>query len=161
MVEVLRKAPERTADDPLVRELERLWETPAAAPVAAAPAVSRARSRTYDGLVRALLCGWPTVLVAVFVFAPAPAPEASYASWVVAASLALLLGPLAAGLVAMKGSALPALGLSASLGGLGIAVGIACRATAHHTGAWWAVETAAFAALAAVSVLALAFRPRS
>ena len=40
----------------------------------------------------------------------------------------------------------------------GVPGGIACRATEHHAGSWWIVETGAFAALAVASVACLAAR---
>ena len=46
------------------------------------------------------------------------------------------------------------------LGALGVAIGISCRATAHHLGPWWIVETAGFAALTALSVACFAGRTR-
>ena len=155
MVEILREAPERT-DEALLRELEALWEAPAAAEPRPSP-----RSWAYGPLVRTLVGGWPAVLLAIVLVAPAAAPGEVYPAWVVGASFAIFFGPVLAGIVGGNGRPGIGLALSASLAGLGVAVGIACRATAHHSGSWWAVETGLFAALAAVSVLALAVRPRS
>ncbi len=154
----LREPPPPAVEDALVEKLERLW---AASPDSVEVESRRLRGTRYDALARGLAWGWPSVLVAIFVLAPPPAPDQTYAGWVVGASVAILLGPLVAGLLALNGWTSPALGLSAVLGGLGIAVGIACRATAHHTGSWWMVETTMFAALTAVSLACLAVRARS
>jgi hypothetical protein len=157
MATALREPPAR---DELVEELEALW---AATPAAEPTQVSR-RSPTLAivgrSLTRIVVFGWPVVLVPVFGFAPEPHPGVVYPAWVIAASVALLLGPPVAGLVGL-GRPLVGLGMSAVLGGMGIAVGIFCRASAHHLGAWWMVETAAFATLAAVSIAGLAVRRRT
>ncbi|MBD0317304.1 MAG: hypothetical protein ICV71_02175 [Thermoleophilia bacterium] len=155
----LREPPRPAAEDALVEELEELWAA-SPDPIGAGPR-RRRRGILYDAFARGVAWGWPSVLVAIFVLAPAPAPDQTYAGWVVGASIAILLGPLVAGLLALNGWTGPALGLSGVLGGLGIAVGIACRATAHHTGSWWMVETTMFAALTALSVACLALRARS
>jgi hypothetical protein len=155
----LREPREQVAEDAVLRQLEELWEASPAGP--SALPVPRRGDAAYGVLARVLAWGWPSVLGAVLMLAPAPAPGATYAGWVVGASVALVLGPVVAGLLALNGLRTSALAASAALGGLGIAVGIACRATAHHTGAWWIAETAMFAALAALSIACLALRPRA
>ncbi len=154
----LREAPHPAADAALVEELEELWE---ASPGRAVEPRRARENAVYDVLARGVGWGWPTVLVAILVLAPAPAPGQTYAGWVVGASVAILLGPIVAGLLALNRWTSSAFSLSAVLGGLGIAVGIACRATAHHTGSWWMVETTMFAALTALSLACLAVRARS
>ena len=151
----LREPAGRSDEDALLRELESLWDaTPADAHDA--PLGRRLADAAYAILARSLAWGWPATLVGIFVFAPAPAPETTYATWVVGASVALLLGPAVAGLFALKGWTVPAVTLATGLGGLGIAVGIACRATAHHSGAWWLAETGMFAALTVLGAACLA-----
>jgi hypothetical protein len=158
MVVVTREPPSTSAGQASLGELERLWAVSPDAEGARPSASSGRQRRAYRALVRALTVAWPAVLVAVFVFAPAPTPDVSYPAWVVGASLAVLLGPLVAGLLGVKGLPTAALVTSFALAGLGIAVGVACRATAHHTGGWWIAETAAFAALAGISLACLAAR---
>lgn len=155
----LRERPRRAAEESSLEELEALWE--ASADGAREEFRPARRNAAYAVLARALAWGWPTVLLAIFFLAPAPAPDQTYAGWVVGASVAILLGPLVAGLLARSGWTGPALGLSGTLGVLGIAVGVACRATAHHAGSWWIAETTMFAALTAVSLACLAVRSRS
>jgi len=153
-VEVRDRTVERS--DHVLDQLERLWALPA---VDRRPRRKLA-SETYGLCVRALVFGWPAVILGIALLAPSPAPGATYSSWMVAAGIALTLGPIVAGYVG-AGFPMLGLGMSASLGGVGIAAGIACRATAHHMGAWWMVETALFACLAVVSVAALALRARA
>ncbi|MDQ4019966.1 MAG: hypothetical protein M3188_09105 [Actinomycetota bacterium] len=142
--------------DRTLAELEALW----AADIAPEDAGRSGAAWPYRELRAVVVWGWPAVLLTVALFAPAPAPGAAYAGWVVAASVALVLGPLVAGLVGIA-APFAGLALSAALGGLGVAVGIACRATAHHAGAWWGVETGLFAGLAAASLACLALRRRA
>jgi hypothetical protein len=151
----LRDRTEHGSEDRLLLELERLW--------AASPG-ERPQSRglpIHDVLVRALVLGWPAVMLTIYTLAPAAAPNATYPAWAYAAGYALLVGPLVAGLLGLKGQALAGLGLSTGLAGLGIGVGIACSATSHHMGAWWMAETAMFAGLAALSVACLALKLRA
>ena len=152
----------RRLDDELLDALEELWATEAREPEPEPEPEPRAyprRRSLYGQLVRTLVVGWPAVILFVGALAPAPAPDVVYPTWIVAASVALYLGPLLAGLVGAW-NGVGGLGLSALLGATGIAVGIACRATSHHVGAWWMVETALFGAFAAASVAALVLRAR-
>ena len=142
-------------DDELVSELERLW---VASP---APAVEPARRRAdvAGPLSKGLVCGWVAFFVAIFAAAPAADPAVHVPAWVDAASVAILFGVLGA---AFTARAVPrfALTCSALAAGLGVPVGIACRATEHHVGSWWIAETGAFAALGLLSVACLAARSR-
>jgi hypothetical protein len=150
------RAPEPAADDPLVVELERLWETSPDEPLAAAAKPPRRRRfHLHRVLSQALVYGWIALFVALFTVAPAPDPAVRAPFWVDAASFAILVGVLAAALVAGIFPRI-ALACSALAAGLGVPVGIACRATEHHAGSWWLVETGAFAALAVASVACLA-----
>ena len=102
--------------------------------------------------------GWPASLLLAALVAPAGAEDMPRAAWVDPASSAML-GLLALGYLAL---AAPRIGFSlfAGAGVLGVALGIDCRASAHHLGAWWIVETAIFAGLAVASVAGLALLSR-
>jgi hypothetical protein len=65
---------------------------------------------------------------------------------------------MAAAVLAWRGSASGALAISALAGATGVALGYACRVTEHHLGSWWLVEAGACAALAVLSLAALAAR---
>jgi hypothetical protein len=148
--------------EPAVEELESaLFDDEELARLLAPPAARPRRSwlrRHYDVLARAVIVGWPAFILFLALFEPVstgiPRPL-----WVDIASAAILIGlPI----LAFTGSAFPTpafLG-SALLGGLGIAVGIACRATAHHLGPWWIVETAGFGAITALSIACVTARVR-
>ena len=152
MPSVLQR-PRATEDrDALLAQLEALWHAEAK------PVAPRRPRRPYDELLAAVVWGWPAVLLTIMLFAPSP--SGAYAGWVVWASVALTLGPVLAALVGISFPAV-GLGVSALLGGTGIAVGIACRATAHHAGGWWAAETSLFAGLAVASLACLALRLRA
>jgi hypothetical protein len=98
------------------------------------------------------------VLVVVIGFAPAASPEASTPLWANLTLTAWWVALLAAGILAWSGRARSALACSAVSAGCGVALGYACRATEHHVGSWWLVETVAFGALAVLSVACLAVR---
>ena len=152
-----KRAADAAADDPLVAELERLWERSSDA--APTPEVRPARRRVdVPGLLsKALVVGWVVFFVALFAAAPPADAAVATPAWVEAASVAIVLAVLVA---AFTAATVPgfALACSALAAGLGIPVGIACRATEHHAGAWWMVETGAFAALAVASIACLATR---
>jgi hypothetical protein len=140
-----------------VEELERLWRTPAA--------TARARRTRRGRLVRTALGGRVLVgaWVAVVVVALAAAPAAENVTpplWtdVVLFGFFLALAGAAASAARAPRSAFAA---SATAGALGTVLGIACRATEHHAGAWWIYETASFAGLAALSLAGLATRFRT
>jgi hypothetical protein len=87
--------------------------------------------------------------------APVPADEADaplvwWDAVYLLLAVALVVGP---GFLAARLAHVPrGWACSAVAGGLGVILGIACRASGHHLGSWWLLETAAFAAVAAVSV---------
>ena len=155
-----KQAVEPVSDDALVAELEELWTSSPAVPPAPAGEPVRRRIDVYRRLPRALVLGWAAFFVAIFVLAPAADPAVATPAWVDAASVAILLGIGGAALTAGFAPGF-ALACSALAAGLGVPVGIACRATEHHIGSWWIVETGAFAALAVASIACLAARRRA
>ena len=152
----------RSAPAPDVDELERLW--------AGSPDHEVADERLERPLVaeipervrwlRQLVCwGWPAFIVLGSLLAPPGAEEVPRAGWVDPAALGML-GLVLLGYLAFL--TLPTLGfaLFAGAGALGIALGIDCRVSAHHLGAWWMVETALVAGLAVASVAGLVLLSR-
>jgi hypothetical protein len=156
MTTALRPAP---SDADELQALEELWAAPAVRP-------ARRRSRPHvarlvRALDRTLLVGWGAALVVVIGLAPAASADASTPLWANLTLTAWWVALLAAGILARSGRARPALACSALSAGCGVALGYACRATEHHVGSWWLVETAAFGALAVLSVAGLAARRAS
>ena len=142
-----------------LQELEALWDLPARRP---------GRDRAYaDGLSRrishALAWTWPAVVVALAVFEPKPHPNVQVPLWGEILSDVFLLALLAGIIARFAAGPRLALGFFAASGAMGMALGVACRTSGHHTGSWWAIETAVFSALtfAAAAGLALAQRARS
>ena len=115
-------------------------------------------ARYHRELVRSLIWGWPAFIVFLSLFEPS-STGIPHPAWVVAGSIAILAGlPI----LLFAGALYPSFGFvgSTALGALGVAIGISCRATAHHLGPWWIVETAGFAALTALGVACFAGRTR-
>jgi hypothetical protein len=135
-------------------ELERLWSAPAAAP--------RARRSPVRVLVpvvlggRLLAAAWIAVLVVALAAAPA-AENVTPPLWTDVVLFAFF-GALAGAAAAARRAPLWGFAGSALAGALGTVLGVACRATEHHTGGWWIYETAGFGALAALSLAGLARR---
>jgi hypothetical protein len=145
--------------DEEIQRLEELWRTPAAEPKR--PRSPRLTAATaYSWLWPALVAAWIGVLVAIFL-APAGNAEVAIPLWVDVALWAWWLTLMAAAGLALTPHRNAALAGSALAGGIGTVLGYACKATGHHTGGWWIVETAAFAALTALSVAALLARRRA
>jgi hypothetical protein len=145
-----------TAD---LQELEALWDLPARRSRLDREFADRLSRR----ISRVLAWTWPALLVALAVFEPAPAPNVQIPLWAEIVSDVFLLGLLAGIIARFAAGPRLALGFFAATGAMGMALGIACRTSGHHTGSWWAVETAVFSALtlAAVAGLALTQRVRS
>ena len=150
---------ERASD---IAELERLWE----APSASEPATS-GLARAHEHLVRAatdrgtLTLAW-IVAVVVLGAAPVPAEEADapLVWWDALYFVGVVLAVVGAGALLSRFVRLPhSWSSSVVAGAFGIVLGIGCRASSHHLGNWWLAETAAFAAVTAVSV-AGAYRRR-
>jgi hypothetical protein len=139
-----------------IRELEALWSAPAARrrPL-------RRRSPAARVLELALPLAWGAVLVLVISFAPASNPQAATPLWAELTLTAWWGALVAAGILAWMGRGGPALVGSLTSACLGVVLGYGCRATQHHAGSWWLVETIAFAGLALLSVAGLAARRAS
>ena len=102
------------------------------------------------------------MVVALAVFEPAPHPNVQVPLWGEILSDVFLLALLAGIIARFAAGPRLALGFFAATGAMGMALGVGCRTSGHHTGSWWAVETAVFSALtlAALAGLALAQRAR-
>jgi hypothetical protein len=135
-------------------ELELLWSAPAAEP-SAPRSIARAAARVALG-GHALAGAWIAVLAVALAGTPA-AEEVTPPIWTDVVLFGFLLALAGAG---AAGRHAPRVGFAASAvaGALGTVLGVACRATEHHTGGWWVYETAAFGALAALSLAGLARR---
>jgi hypothetical protein len=108
---------------------------------------------------RVLVVAWVTVLTVALAAAPA-AEGVTPPLWTDVVLFGFFLA-LAGAATAATRAPLWAFGASAVAGALGTVLGVACRATEHHTGAWWIYETASFAGLAALSLAGLATRFRT
>ena len=139
-----------TAPVPDVDELECIWAEPARDAAEDWPC----RAELPEGVVRLQQLvgwGWPAFLVLAALVAPAGAEDVPRAAWVDPAGWTMLaLLPL--GYVGLMTLPRLGFGLFAGAGALGFALGIDCRASAHHLGAWWIVETAILAGLACAAV---------
>jgi hypothetical protein len=142
-----------------LQELEALWDLPAQRPRRDTEFADRLSRR----ILRVLAWTSPALLVALAVFEPAPAPNVQIPLWAEIVSDVFLLGLLAGIIARFAAGPRLALGFFAATGAMGMALGIACRTSGHHTGSWWAIETAVFSALTLASFagLALAQRARS
>jgi hypothetical protein len=134
-------------------ELEALWEAPARPEPLSAPKRILPRP-SYRALVRTLRWGWIAFVVTVFAFEPAANSNAHVPLWGEILVGGFWLSLVAAGLAGLR---VPRMGLALSglAAGLGVEVAFACRATQHHTGAFWMVELGASAALLILSAAAL------
>jgi hypothetical protein len=148
----LRERPAPRIERPAeVDELEALWRAPAAAPP------RRAAGHLYRSLWWMLIAGWPAALL--FLIAAAPESNAPAPLWADALAGIFFFALLAAPFLGHLGGGLGVIAATVA-GGIGIALGVACRATEHHVGSWWMVETGMFATLTAVGLACLAARRR-
>ena len=147
-----------TTDDRLteVEELEKLYKSPDAPPpetrsepeippVATKPVVSARDARR-------LLFSWAAVIGVILLFEPTPDnANAVVPTWAEFAAVGFLSALFATvyGLGHRRTWA-PRASLLAV--GFGAVLAIACGATAHHTGLWWAYELAAFGVLGAMTM---------
>jgi hypothetical protein len=116
------------------------------------PARPRTVITVSDFGARLLLGAWITVLAVIFIFEPTPAnANAPVPLWADLAAIAFLLSFIAtfSGLSMRR-----PWGAAGSLmaAGFGSVLAIACAATGHHIGAWWAYELVGFGALGALTV---------
>jgi hypothetical protein len=139
-------------------ELERLWE-------ASTPEPTPARL-LWDRMWRAATRRWTLAgawIVAIGVLGAAPVPadeaDAPLVWWDAVYLVGTVLVVVGAGFLVARLARVPrGWASSAVAGGLGVVLGIECRASGHHLGTWWLVEAAAFAAVLAVSVAGAASR---
>ncbi len=122
------------------------------------PELAEALSRR---LARTLAIVWPVLLFALIVFEPAPQPGATVPVWGEVLSYALLLTMLGGIIARVASGPRAGLGFFSAAGAMGIAVGIGCRATAHHSGSWWLVETVLFSVLAVAAWAGFALTRRA
>jgi hypothetical protein len=148
---------ERVREDRQLRELESLWEAPAALE----PLRVRASLLDRVPLVPGWLIagGWAVFFLVVIGFEPAPEPHMAIPLWadLVFGSLLVLL--LTA---AFAGRELPRIGFGAATvaGALGIAIAVACQTSGHHIGNWWLFELGATGALFGAATTGLVDRLR-
>jgi hypothetical protein len=138
--------------DPAGREAPRSGDrsTPARRP---RPVWNR---RTWE---RMLFAAWIAALATLFVFEPAPAASAPEPpSWAVGLVMVFMYA-FGAAVIGLGCGARWALGASGVASALGAVIGVACVATEHHAGPWWAVEVAVFAAIGGITALAARRHP--
>ncbi|MGH2787826.1 MAG: hypothetical protein ACRDJV_07930 [Actinomycetota bacterium] len=108
-----------------------------------------------------LLTGaWIVVIASIFVFAPAPSDSNAAVPVWGQLLLTAFMGGFFATLYGLLTDRSWGVAASAATAGVGMTIAVACAATDHHTGAWWAYEMTAFTALGALSVAALRHRAR-
>jgi hypothetical protein len=135
-----------------LEELEWLWRAPAASPRAGRAVVQGLARVAFGGPV--LAAAWIAVLAVALAGTPA-AQNVTPPLWVDVVLFGFFIA-LAGAAVAARRAPLWGFVGSTVAGALGTVLGVACRATEHHTGGWWIYETASFAALAALSLVGLA-----
>jgi hypothetical protein len=145
----------RTAD---LQELEALWELPARRRRRLTPAVAATLTARLAGT---LAIAWPVLLFALIAFEPDPRPGATVPVWSEVLSYGLLFAVLGGIIARVASGPRSGLGFFSAAGALGIAVGIGCRASEHHSGNWWLVETVLFSVLAAAAWAGLALTRRA
>lgn len=147
-------------DTPL-DDLELLWATPARRSPTTSPAPPlRERVRDLTPRGRTLGGAWFVAFV-VLSAAPVPADEADapLVWWDALALGVAVLAVVGVGFLAARLAHVPRGWACSAVGaGLGVLLGIECRTSGHHLGYWWVFETAAFAAVAAISLAGAAGR---
>jgi hypothetical protein len=146
-----------TTEDRLssVEELEKLYKSPEATPPEIRsepePPTPPTPSVVSATDARRLLIAWIAVVGAILLFEPTPANAdpviPMWAEFAAAGFLFSLYGTMF-GLSTRRPWAMRASMLAV---GFGAVLAIACAATGHHTGSWWAYELAAFGGLGAMT----------
>lgn len=111
---------------------------------------ARAQADVFTRWSHRLLAAWAIVLTPLMVLAPAAA-SLSLPALLVTSGFTLGLVATLASLGRGASWGFKASGLTAAFG---VTAGVACAATGHHGGYWWAVESTAFGALLALTVVA-------
>jgi peptidoglycan/LPS O-acetylase OafA/YrhL len=145
-----------TTEDRLTEELEKLYRSPAARPPDSGPepepAPAPAHSEVFAKDARRLLFTWAAVIGVILLFEPTPDnPNVAIPAWAEFAAVGFLSALFAT--VFGLGNRRPwALRASLVAVGFGAVLAIACAATDHHTGGWWAYELGAFGMLGAMTM---------
>lgn len=148
---------EHVRADRELRELEELWEAPAA--LEPPPARASLLDRIPHVPWWVVAGGWVLFFLVAFTFEPAPEPGMATPVWagVAAATMLLLLfGGATIGRAFSPGG----FACAAVAGALGIALAVECHASAHHLGSWWLVELGATCALMGAALTGLVGRLR-
>jgi hypothetical protein len=148
----LEAAPTRATT---VAELETLWHEPAVSPKGERTPGRRLIAAVDEQVGLLLLGGWIAFFLSTLALEPAPDPNASVPLWGAFIVGGFFVALFAAGIVAVTGFGRAALGLAALGGALGMATAIACTATGHHGGSFWAYELAAATVLTGLALLGL------
>ncbi len=148
-----------------LQQLEREWARDASQELErreleGSPARPSARAGTEIRLdrlqrwTRRLLAAWALVLTPLFLLAPAPEdPDASLSGPGLLVTAAFI-GAFFWMLLGLGSGAKWGFKASAAAASIGVIAGIACAATGHHDGAWWAYEAGAFGGLVAFTGIA-------
>jgi peptidoglycan/LPS O-acetylase OafA/YrhL len=148
-----------TTEDRLTgtEELEKLYKSPAAP--SEAPAEAEHPSEPRGAVVsardaRRLLIAWAAVIGVIMVFEPTPDnANPVVPMWAELAAVGFLSALFATAMgFGTRRHWAPRASLVAA--GFGAVLAIACAATDHHTGSWWAYELVAFGGLAAMTMAA-------
>jgi hypothetical protein len=148
---------DRVREDRQLRELERLWEAPAALEPL------RVRASLLDRVPFVpwwfVAGGWVTFFLVSLMLQPSPAPDMAAPLWADVASASLLL-LLAGG--AMLGREWARVGWTSAVaaGCIGLALAVECHASAHHLGNWWLFELGAAGVLTGAAGAGLVDRLR-
>lgn len=133
---------------------ERLWEAPPYR-----PALARATAALAPWLPRALALAWLATMVVLLGFEPTPS-EVTPPLWADLVVTVFFLALATSAFAALTRHGRVALWASLGAASVGLLLGWACRATAHHIGSWWLVEVGIFAGLLALTAASLAARRR-
>jgi hypothetical protein len=137
-----------------IQALEELW----AAPAAVEP--KPVRRRTLPLVPGGLVAGcWIAFILAVELFAPAPAPGMEWAAWAIAVQL-VMYGVLFLSAAVGGSSGGAGFGGAVLAGLLLVPLAVNCRAAEHHLGNWWLAELGVAIGLTALAAVGLRQRLR-